>query len=124
MKATGPILILTLLIMVPPAIARPKLVATGRCSCVCSGPNLFVGREYDSLGNTCDAFDGKTCNVEDPATGGVRSGRLLGCASEMKLEEGASRPSIAPKDLPELQQTEPPPTKPDFRPSDGMIQPR
>ena len=69
-----------------PSLARPRLVATGNCMCVCNVGGYWHGLIYPPIGGVCSGYDGKTCNVTDPATGGVRSGRLLGCDPEMTVQ--------------------------------------
>ena len=73
-----------------PTLAAPKYVVTGRCLCWCDvgGTDPQV---YDGMGATCDSFNDKTCNVQDPQTGGVRSGRLKACQEECTREGGARK---------------------------------
>lgn len=50
------------------------------CACACDGP---TGGGIIDIRNTggfsCGAYNGKTCNYEDPATGGIRSGTTKWC---------------------------------------------
>jgi len=50
------------------------------CACACDGP---TGGGIIDIKNTggfsCGAYSGKTCNYEDPATGGIRSGTTKWC---------------------------------------------
>ena len=66
--------------------AEPKQGSGGgKCTCMCYAPTgvnggAFVGNvSYDSKGYACNAFEGKTCNVNNPYTGGVSTGSLIGC---------------------------------------------
>jgi hypothetical protein len=54
----------------------------------------------------CGAFNGKTCNVDDPATGGVRTGKLDGCTPDTTSSSLQLPPSIlkAKRLQPKLQQ--------------------
>ena len=74
------ILGLTVLFGSSEASAAPKWGAPGgRCDCNCS----VTGRsEILTIAETvygCHAAEGKTCNLSDPATGGVRSGKITFC---------------------------------------------
>jgi len=64
----------------PAAALDNSPVGGGRCECFCdAGPGGFT--TYDNPGS-CGALTNKTCNMEDPATGGIRSGTLIGCWPE------------------------------------------
>jgi hypothetical protein len=68
------------------AHAKPKGQgggATCTCACVTSG-NIQVA-DYNSQGYPCEAFNGATCNLEDPATGGTRSGQLISCGNKINV---------------------------------------
>ena len=71
------------------ALARPRVVATGNCLCTCFAGTGVEFRVYGPTGGTCDLYNGKTCNIEDPETRGIRSGRLEACDAEMVEEKGA-----------------------------------
>ncbi len=91
---------LVTLMLVTPSLARQKLEATGNCACLCTaGPTGLI---YPPIGAECSVYDGHTCNVYDPATGGVRSGRLIGCDAEMRKVE-----RVVPKNLQKLQPVTP-----------------
>ncbi|MGF1624165.1 MAG: hypothetical protein ACFCVH_04725 [Alphaproteobacteria bacterium] len=64
----------------PAAALDNTTVGGGRCECFCdAGPGGFM--TYDSPGG-CGALTNRTCNLEDPASGGIRSGSLIGCWPE------------------------------------------
>ena len=68
------------------ANAKPKGQgggATCTCACVTSG-NIQVA-DYNSQGYPCEAFNGATCNLEDPARGGTRSGQLICCGNKISV---------------------------------------
>jgi len=53
-----------------------------QCACACVLPGESFG-VIDEVSNTagvpCGAYNNKTCNVEDPQTGGIRTGTLKYC---------------------------------------------
>ena len=66
------------------AFAVPK--GGGKCACMCTAPNgaggtLAQSQTYSSQGISCAAFENHTCNMTNPVTGGVATGRTLGCAT-------------------------------------------
>jgi hypothetical protein len=69
------------------ASAKPKGGGAGSCTCMCLAPSgvgggtLVVDRTYDSHGYSCGAFEGATCNLDNPYTGGVSTGSLYGCGN-------------------------------------------
>jgi hypothetical protein len=79
------------------AYALPKQGSGGRCSCMCIAPSGVNGgslvsiNTYNSQGYSCGAFEGKTCNLDNPYTGGVSTGSLIGCENATK---NSGRPSI------------------------------
>lgn len=65
------------------ASALPKQ-GTGKCRCTCVAPSgiggqLWSDNVYNSNGYSCGAFQGKTCNIENPNTGGIATGEIIGC---------------------------------------------
>jgi hypothetical protein len=73
----------------PSALAKPKQGGgSAKCGCDCiadSGVNggiLIVHNTYNSMGYSCSAFEGATCNVNNPYTGGVSTGTLSLCADQ------------------------------------------
>jgi hypothetical protein len=78
------------------AYALPKQ-GIGKCTCMCIAPSGVNGgslvsiNTYNSQGYSCGAFEGKTCNLDNPYTGGVSTGSLIGCGSATK---NFGRPSI------------------------------
>lgn len=65
------------------ASALPKQ-GTGKCRCTCVAPSgiggqLWSDSVYNSNGYSCGAFQGKTCNIDNPNTGGVATGEIIGC---------------------------------------------
>ena len=68
------------------ALALPKQ-GTGKCSCTCVAPSgvapggqLVSDNTYSAQGYSCGAFTGKTCNIDNPYTGGVATGEIIGCS--------------------------------------------
>lgn len=86
-------------------IAMPQLASalpkqgsgSGKCRCMCIAPSgvnggsLISVNDYNSQGYSCGAFEGKTCNLNNPYTGGVSTGSLIGCEDATK---NSGRPSI------------------------------
>jgi hypothetical protein len=70
-----------LLAGVTPAAALDNVViGSGRCDCMCETANAGNYGTYDSVGYGCGALEGKTCNIENPQTGLIETGRLWGCS--------------------------------------------
>lgn len=44
-----------------------------------NGGSLISLNSYNSQGYSCSAFEGKACNLNNPYTGGVSTGSLIGC---------------------------------------------
>ena len=71
----------------PMAFAKPKPGSGGgQCTCMCVAPSgiggiLVANNTYNSMGYPCGAFEGKTCNMNNPNTGGIATGELMGCDS-------------------------------------------
>jgi hypothetical protein len=69
------------------ASALPKQGAGQTCSCVCivhlgyPASDLIAFMNYNSSNHQCNLFNGKTCNLENPNTGGVSSGQLSTCGN-------------------------------------------
>ena len=63
--------------------AKPKTGAIYKqCACLCQAPGDVIGVITDisnTGGFSCGAYNGKTCNYSDPATGGVRTGTTKYC---------------------------------------------
>jgi hypothetical protein len=81
------IVIVFILVMVTPQLASalPKQ-GTGKCRCTCVAPSgmggeLWSDNVYNANGYSCGAFQGKTCNIENPNTGGIATGEIIGCES-------------------------------------------
>jgi hypothetical protein len=93
------------------SLARPKKTSSAFCTCVCSTESgLGEGRTYDNPGGSCGKLDGIVCQIGDPSTGGIRTGKLFGCGpmdiifGEDRVEpgqgsQGGPRPS---PDMPPL----------------------
>jgi hypothetical protein len=70
---------------------------SGKCSCMCVAPSGVNGgslvsvNTYNSQGYSCGAFEGRTCNLDNPYTGGVSTGSLIGCEDATR---NSGRPSI------------------------------
>jgi hypothetical protein len=78
-----------------PAVALDNSSAGGgRCECFCDAGSIGGFNTYDNPGSCC-ALENRTCNIEDPATGLIRSGRTLGCSperstsSQAQIQDGA-----------------------------------
>jgi hypothetical protein len=72
--------------MPTPGAAKPKgQGGAGSCTCACVTSSQIQIANYNSQGYPCEAFNGATCNVEDPATGGIRSGQLLSCGNAISV---------------------------------------
>jgi hypothetical protein len=68
------------------ASAKPKgRGGGGGCSCICLAPSGINGgtlvstQTYNSQGYSCSAFENATCNIDNPYTGGIATGSLMGC---------------------------------------------
>ena len=62
------------------ASAKPKGTTT-KCECECYvSAHLAPFVTYNAGGSSCVALERQTCNVEDPATGGIRTGKLDYCS--------------------------------------------
>jgi hypothetical protein len=51
-----------------------------QCECWCATGNLFTSNYYYDLGLGCGALNNRTCNVENPQTGLIETGRTTSCA--------------------------------------------
>ena len=72
---------LTLVAATTPALALDNVVVgDGRCDCMCETANTGYYGTYDSRGYGCGALENRTCNIENPATGLIETGRLWGCS--------------------------------------------
>lgn len=68
------------------ASAKPKGGGGSSCTCMCVAPSgvggqLIKDQTYNSQGYSCGAFEGVTCNMDNPYTGGVATGQLVGCGN-------------------------------------------
>ena len=67
------------------SIALPRQGAGHACSCMCNvtlgnGRNVGLPANFNlPAGINCMSAEAMTCNVSDPATGGVRQGNLQAC---------------------------------------------
>lgn len=80
-RSTIPMLALATTLLAPgPAMAqlpkRPGLQSI--CTCLCSGPYGYSYNDYNIKG-ACGQLNNRTCNFEDPNTGGIVSGKLRQC---------------------------------------------
>jgi hypothetical protein len=53
------------------------------------GGQIWGDNIYSASGFSCGAFTGKTCTVDNPNTGGVATGEIIGCEAA-----SASRRSV------------------------------
>ena len=51
----------------------------GKCACHCKTAGGWGEDITIATNRTCYVFNDQTCNISDPATGGVRSGKLASC---------------------------------------------
>ena len=64
-----------------PAQARDNDIFGFQCSCECeTSAGVSAQQFYRDLGLGCGALNNRTCNIEDPQTGQIRSGRTWGCS--------------------------------------------
>jgi hypothetical protein len=89
------LLVLPLLGGAQEASALPKQGSgAGQCRCMCVAPSgvnggsLISDNLYNSQGYACSAFEGATCNLNNPYTGGVSTGSLIGCQDASKSSGG------------------------------------
>jgi hypothetical protein len=62
--------------------AKPKRGHDGQCHCICDAPSgNFAGNYYNPNGFSCNAFMGATCNIENPDTGLIETGKLTSCST-------------------------------------------
>jgi hypothetical protein len=90
------------------AFAKPKkLGEKSYCTCTCHvSEELTQDIVVDSRGYFCGLFENKTCNVRDPETDGIRSGRTEACFPANKDGTPATKGDPGPT---------PPPAKPKVR---------
>jgi hypothetical protein len=119
MLTTVIVFIAAMLLATPTLAKPPKFVPTGQCNCACGAGSLSKWEIYGP-GAACSDYIGKTCNIEDPKTGGTRSGRVVDCTEVLKEEAAKPLTKELPKDLPELQPAQPK-TQPKVLPK-GSIQ--
>jgi hypothetical protein len=72
--------------MTDTAIALPRRPGSG-CTCACefylNGTLISTLQTYSAPNGTfCSAYNNKTCNLEDPVSGGLRSGNTVSCGQE------------------------------------------
>lgn len=53
-----------------------------RCHCMCVAPNFEDFLFYHANGLSCSLFEGRTCNIQNPGTQLVETGRTFGCIEE------------------------------------------
>ena len=64
------------------AWALPKKGHDGQCYCLCDAPSgNFAGNYYNPNGLGCGAFEGATCNIENPETHIIETGKLSSCST-------------------------------------------
>ena len=66
-----------------PALALDDSPSVARCLCFCNVAGTNWLAQYNDIGAGCAAFNNRTCNVEDPTTGEIRSGQTRGCAPDV-----------------------------------------
>lgn len=94
--STRRILAASVVLLVSSASAAMALdnvvVGDGRCLCMCETANSGYYGTYDSVGYGCGALENRTCNIENPNTGLIETGRLWGC-SPASSSSGNGRPA-------------------------------
>jgi hypothetical protein len=75
------------------ALAEPKQTGIyNRCACLCGGPGEGPIIDITNSGGfSCDAYNGATCNYEDPATGGIRTSTARYCVPD---KSGGTRAAL------------------------------
>jgi hypothetical protein len=82
-------------------IERSKPIGANRCTCVCIAGTLSTEGYYYTLGHLgCYGLEDKTCNIEDPKTGGIRGGKLAGCSPKPVKSSGDGGDGVTPSDGP------------------------
>jgi|GEM_PF-3981369 len=63
------------------SLARQKQSAVyNQCACLCDGPTGGTIIDISNTGGfSCGAYSNRTCNYEDPSTGGIRTGTTKYC---------------------------------------------
>jgi hypothetical protein len=62
--------------------ALPKKGHDGQCYCLCDAPSgNFAGNYYNPNGLGCGAFQGATCNIENPDTHIIETGKISSCST-------------------------------------------
>jgi hypothetical protein len=60
--------------------AQKQSTVYNQCACLCVGPTGGAIIDISNTGGfSCGAYNSKTCNYEDPKTGGIRSGTTKYC---------------------------------------------
>ncbi|MEZ5670024.1 MAG: hypothetical protein R3F55_21825 [Alphaproteobacteria bacterium] len=78
-----------------PALALDNVGGGGsRCDCYCETANSGYYGEYDSVGYGCAALENKTCNIENPNTGLIETGRLWGCSPTRPSDQSRANAGV------------------------------
>ena len=77
-------MVFTVVLGTPQVASDLPKQGTGNCRCTCVAPSgiggeLWSDMTYNANGYSCGAFQGKTCNIENPNTGGMATGEIIGC---------------------------------------------
>jgi hypothetical protein len=89
-----------------PALALDNNQTTAdRCHCMCVTPNFEDFNFYQANGLSCSLFEGRTCNVRNPGTQLIETGRTFGCIEESLLGTRLNGTFTIPGDpqVPQLQ---------------------
>ena len=64
-----------------PALALDNsTIGSIRCQCFCESANTGSFNVYDIAGSSCGPLENRTCNVENPQTGLIETGRVWACS--------------------------------------------
>jgi hypothetical protein len=92
-----------MLITGTPALALDNgLLNGGTCDCLCTAPNVESFVPYRSNFLSCVLFEGRTCNIQNPETQLIETGRTSGCVERFNGLNGTFTTPGDPQ-VPQLQ---------------------
>jgi len=80
----------------PAAALDNGVTSDTRCQCFCDTGITASYDTYDSRGYGCGALEGRTCNIENPQTGLIQTGRLLYCSPRSSHPNLTDRITVSP----------------------------